>query len=245
MSRLAPKRGEPSVSIQWRSSWAYSRKSPGSQLDADVHAERVGPVQDRPDGLGKLPGGLVRRHAAERPAAGDADVGGADVFGELQRSQDHCRAVGPVLRVRADQARLKVRLWRGVLPVAERTIAIDVADRQTGLLQCPHNRVDQGRVDVRRVGVGHIRQDLNAGEPGPPDAPKGIGQRMPRIGVGGKGELHWWHRRDSAGDGVNCKIGVRHALDADGRRQKAMLPRPVLRERAGVRVFAVRARPSP
>src|SRR5439155_18709144 len=96
---------------------------PRLALDADVDAERVGAVEDRPNRLGELVRRLVRRHPAETAAAGDADVGGAEVPGELERPQDQLGAVAAVFRVGADQARLEVRLWRRVLPVAKTAVA--------------------------------------------------------------------------------------------------------------------------
>ncbi len=63
--------------------------------------------------------GFVGRHAANAAAAGDADVLGANFRREVERRFDHRRAVGAILRVRADQAGFEIWFRRGVFPIAE------------------------------------------------------------------------------------------------------------------------------
>ena len=60
-------------------------------LDADIDAERVGAIENRLDGFCELPARRIRRHPAEAPAAGDADVPCTDLLREIERFQDQSR----------------------------------------------------------------------------------------------------------------------------------------------------------
>src|SRR5665213_1201141 len=101
----------------------------------DVDTECIRAIEEWADGLGELPRGFIGGHAAQAAAAGDADVGRADILRKLQGFDDHRGAVGAMDGIGADEAGLEVRLWRGILPVANRTIAIDVADGKSRLFQ--------------------------------------------------------------------------------------------------------------
>ena len=53
-----------------------------------------------------------------------------------------------------------------MLPVAKRTIAIDVADGQPGLSERLDHASRQLRRDLRRISVRNIRQNFDAGKTG-------------------------------------------------------------------------------
>src|SRR5688500_18029264 len=148
----------------------------GLALDADVDLQPLGFLKHGQDRLGELFRRALRRHAAEHPAARDADVRGADVMGELERGEDQLRAVLAVPGVRADQARLEVRLGRRVLPIAERAVRVDVADGDAQPLDFVADRTDVIRLQPRRVRVRHVREDLDAVVTGRLDAAQRLDQ---------------------------------------------------------------------
>jgi hypothetical protein len=181
-------------------------EEPRLELDAEVDAERFGLVEHRSDRLGELLCRLVRRHRPEAPAARDADIVRADVLGKLQRAENERGAVGALLRIGADQARFEVRFGRRVLPIAERAIAVDVADRQAELIQLTPNAIGERPVDAARVSVRDVSEDLDAFEPRRADAAQGIGETVAGVGVGREGQLHagecWGRSPGTQGRGV-------------------------------------------
>ena len=102
----------------------------GLALDADADFEVFGGFEDGGEGFAELFHGGVGGHGGEGLAAGDADVVGADGFGEVEGVLDHADAVGAEFGVGGDQGGFEEGFGRGVFPVAEGAVGVDVADSE-------------------------------------------------------------------------------------------------------------------
>ncbi len=162
----------------------------GFAFDADFDVELVGEFEEGFEGVFELLHGAVGGHGGEGFAAGDGDVVSADGLGEAEGVGNHADAVGAELRVRRDEGGFEEGFGRGILPVAEGAVGVDVGDGEMEAGEGGAEGVCFGGVEVVGVPVGFVGEDFDGRIAGGGDGFEGVWEWVAGEGVGGEGELH-------------------------------------------------------
>src|SRR3954464_12557836 len=94
-----------------------------------------------------------------------------------------------MLRIRTDQARLKIRLRRGVFPITKTAVRIDIADRELRLIEHALHVAHERSINRLRIRVRRISENFHASKSRRGDGAQRFLEREASESICGKSEL--------------------------------------------------------